>query len=65
LIPCGQQSLDKDDINAVIKVLKSDWLTQGPAVKKFEENLANYGGDNYAVAFFIGYRLVTAQQVDV
>ena len=46
----GKQSIDDEDIEAVIKVLKSDYLTTGPNVKKFEEKVANYVGAKYAVA---------------
>ena len=49
-IPYGRQSIDNDDIKAVVKVLRSDWLTQGPAVKQFEESLAKYCGAKFAVA---------------
>jgi UDP-4-amino-4,6-dideoxy-L-N-acetyl-beta-L-altrosamine transaminase len=35
-IPYGRQSINDDDINEVIKVLKSDFLTQGPKIKEFE-----------------------------
>src|SRR3989338_3335583 len=49
MIPYGRQSVDKDDIKAVTDVLRSDWLTQGPAVKSFEEALALYCGAKYAV----------------
>lgn len=38
----GKQSLDQSDINSVLSVLKSDWLTQGPLVKVFENDLENY-----------------------
>ena len=50
MIPYGKQFIDKDDINAVVKALKSDYLTQGPKVKEFEYNLAKYLGVKYAVA---------------
>jgi dTDP-4-amino-4,6-dideoxygalactose transaminase len=50
-IPYGKQSIDQDDINAVIEVLKSDFLTQGPAVTKFEEEFAKTVGAKHAVAF--------------
>jgi perosamine synthetase len=50
LIPYGRQSLDAADIRAVVKTLKSAWLTQGPAVEKFEEAFAEYCGAPYAVA---------------
>ena len=49
-IPYGRQDIDDNDINAVIEVLKSDFLTQGPTVKKFELKFAKYVGSNYAVA---------------
>lgn len=50
----GKQNIDEDDIQEVIKVLKSDYLTTGPYVKIFEENIANYVGASYAVAFSNG-----------
>lgn len=49
-IPYGRQSIDQDDIDAVVSILKSDYLTQGPKVKEFEKKFANYVGANYAVA---------------
>ncbi|TDG37696.1 UDP-4-amino-4,6-dideoxy-N-acetyl-beta-L-altrosamine transaminase [Pedobacter changchengzhani] len=49
-IPYGRQNITEDDIQAVIEVLKSDWLTQGPDIKHFEDNFANYIGAKYAVA---------------
>ena len=39
MINYGKQYLDKKDISAVVSVLKSDWLTQGPKVKEFETSL--------------------------
>lgn len=50
MIPYGRQHLDEDDITAVLETLKSDWLTQGPAVPKFEEALSAYCGARYGVA---------------
>ncbi len=50
MIPYGRQNINKSDINEVIKVLKSDWLTQGPKVLEFEKKLAKYCGAKYAVA---------------
>ena len=50
LIPYGKQSISQDDINAVIDVLKSDWLTQGPKVPAFESAIAEYCGANHACA---------------
>ncbi|MDD4957104.1 MAG: UDP-4-amino-4,6-dideoxy-N-acetyl-beta-L-altrosamine transaminase [Candidatus Omnitrophica bacterium] len=49
-IPYGRQDIDREDINAVIKVLEGDWITQGPAVERFEEALCAYTGAKHAVA---------------
>ena len=49
-IPYGRQNITQEDINAVTEALKSDYLTQGPRIKEFEENFANYVGAKYAVA---------------
>lgn len=49
MIPYGQQSIDQGDIKEVIKVLKSDWLTQGPKILEFEKALAKYCGAKYVV----------------
>jgi len=49
-IPYGRQNIDQQDIDAVIQVLQSDWLTQGPAIERFEQSVANYCGVKYAVA---------------
>lgn len=46
----GKQSVDQSDIDAVVEVLKSDFLTQGPAIEKFEKCVAEYCGVKYAVA---------------
>jgi len=50
VIPYGKQDIDKSDIDAVIDILKSDFLTNGPTTPKFEEVLCKYTGANYAVA---------------
>ena len=50
MIPYGRQSIDAADIEAVVEVLKSDFLTQGPAVPRFEQELANYCGAAHGVA---------------
>ena len=47
MINYGKQYLDKKDISAVVSVLKSDWLTQGPKVKEFETSLKNFFGAKY------------------
>jgi UDP-4-amino-4,6-dideoxy-N-acetyl-beta-L-altrosamine transaminase len=49
-IPYGRQSIDEDDIHAVIEVLKSDWLTTGPMVDEFERSISHYCGCRNAVA---------------
>lgn len=50
MIPYGRQSIDEDDIAAVVAVLRSDWLTQGPAVERFEAAVAGRVGAPHAVA---------------
>ena len=53
-IPYGKQCIDEKDIESVINVLKSDYLTQGPKIREFEEKVANYHGVKYAVALSNG-----------
>lgn len=50
MIPYGRQSVSQADIDAVVEVLGSDYLTQGPAVERFEAALASYCGAKHAVA---------------
>lgn len=50
MIPYGRQSITQADIDAVSDVLRSDWLTQGPTVPRFEKALADYCGATHAVA---------------
>jgi perosamine synthetase len=54
LLPYGRQSLDDGDIQAVVEVLKSDWLTTGPKVGEFEERFAAWVGTKHAVSFSSG-----------
>jgi perosamine synthetase len=54
LLPYGRQSLDDGDIQSVVDVLKSDWLTTGPKVGEFEERFATWVGARYAVSFSSG-----------
>ncbi|MGM0509044.1 MAG: UDP-4-amino-4,6-dideoxy-N-acetyl-beta-L-altrosamine transaminase [Fusobacteriota bacterium] len=54
IIPYGTQNIDKTDINEVVETLKSDYLTQGPKIKKFEKAVADYHNCKYAVAFSNG-----------
>ncbi len=49
MIPYGRQEISDEDIDAVVKVLHSDYLTQGPVVPLFEKKLCSYTGANYAV----------------
>lgn len=46
----GKQWIDQDDIDSVVEVLKSDFLTQGPKVEEFEEKICDYTGAKYCVA---------------
>lgn len=50
MIPYGRQEINQDDIDAVVKVLQSDFLTQGPMVPRFEQCVAEHVGSNYALA---------------
>ena len=50
IIPYGKHNVTQDDINAVVEVLKSDYLTQGPKIQEFEKEFAKYVGSKYAVA---------------
>lgn len=54
LLPYGRQSVDEADIQAVVQVLRSDWLTTGPKVTEFEESFAAYVGALHAVSFSSG-----------
>lgn len=53
-IPYGRQTIEEDDIEEVIRVLRSDWLTTGPEVARFEHALAERVGAQYVVAFSSG-----------
>ncbi|MDP5144991.1 UDP-4-amino-4,6-dideoxy-N-acetyl-beta-L-altrosamine transaminase [Shewanella sp. ULN5] len=50
MIPYGKQQINQDDIDAVVEVLRSDFLTQGPKVPAFEQAIMDYTGAQYAVA---------------
>ncbi len=50
MIPYGRQNVIQQDIDAVVEVLKSDFLTQGPAIPKFENALSSFAGAKYALA---------------
>ena len=49
-ISYGKQSIDQQDIDSVVEILKGDWLTQGKAVEKFENDLSNYFGSKFSSA---------------
>ena len=49
-IPYGKQEINKEDIKAVVDVLNSDFLTQGPKVEEFESEFAKYVGSKYAIS---------------
>ena len=50
MIPYGRQSISEADIEAVVEVLRSDFLTQGPAVPRFEQAVADYCGAGFGIA---------------
>jgi perosamine synthetase len=54
LLPYARQSIDENDIQAVVETLRSDWLTTGPKVAEFEEAMAAWVGAKYAVSFSSG-----------
>lgn len=49
-LPYGRQIIDDDDITAVVETLRSDWLTTGPAVERFEADVCAFTGARYGVA---------------
>lgn len=54
MIPYGRQMIDEDDIQAVVEVLRGDFLTTGPKITEFEQAVCNYTGAKYAVAIANG-----------
>ena len=50
IIPYGRQAITDADVEAVVTILRSDFLTQGPAIAEFEKKFAEYAGAEYAVA---------------
>jgi len=50
IIPYGHQEITQEDIDSVVEVLRSEYLTQGPMVPQFEQSVAGYTGAQYAVA---------------
>lgn len=63
VIPYSRQDIDERDIRAVSRVLRSNWLTQGPEIEKFERSLARYCGAKYAVAVANGTAALHAAYV--
>ncbi len=53
-IPYGKQNIDQEDINAVVEVLKSDFLTTGPKIMEFEKIICQFTGAKFAVAVSSG-----------
>lgn len=53
-VPYGKQKIDRRDIEAVVRVLKSDWLTTGPKVEEFEKALCHYVGARQGIALSNG-----------
>ena len=53
-IPYGRQYIDEEDVQAVVEVLRSDWLTTGPKIEEFEKAFAEYVDAKYAVAVSSG-----------
>ena len=54
MLPYGRQSIDEDDIQSVVEVLRSDWLTTGPKIREFEQAFARAVGAREAVAVSSG-----------
>ena len=50
MIPYGRQQISEEDIESVVDVLRSDFLTQGPVVPQFEQAVCDYTGAKFAVA---------------
>ena len=64
MIPYGRQHISDEDIKAVIEVLKSDYLTQGPVVPVFEQAICDYTNVKHAVAANSGCLLYTSDAAD-
>lgn len=54
MISYGRQSIDEDDIAAVVETLRGDWLTQGPTIQRFEDAISDFTQAQHAVAFSSG-----------
>ena len=53
-LPYGHHRIEEEDIESVVEVLRSDWITTGPKVREFEEAVADFVGARFAVAFSSG-----------
>lgn len=53
-LPYSRQNIDRNDIKSIVEVLKSDFITQGPNINKFEKEFAKYVGAKYAVCCATG-----------
>jgi UDP-4-amino-4,6-dideoxy-N-acetyl-beta-L-altrosamine transaminase len=53
-IPYGRQHIDEADIAAVVAVLRSDWITQGPAIERFEKSVSGWCGARHGIALSNG-----------
>ncbi len=53
-LPYGHQTIEEEDLRAVLDVLRSDWLTQGPAVERFEQDLTGLCGARHAIVVSSG-----------
>ena len=53
-VPYSHQYIEDDDIKSVVEVLRSDYITQGPKVREFENALSSYCGVKYTVVFSCG-----------
>lgn len=53
-IPYGRQHINQEDVDSVIKVLKSNNLTQGPSIQEFENEFSKYVGSKFSVAVSSG-----------
>jgi perosamine synthetase len=51
MLQYGKQYIDDEDVAAVVQSVRSDFITQGPAIEKFEKAIADYVGAKYAIAF--------------
>ena len=50
LLPYSRQSIDSKDIQAVTRVLRSNWLTSGPEIERFEKNFSNTVNSKYSIS---------------